>query len=267
MKIIINDIAINYNERGMPQGLPVVFIHGFPFSLEMWDPQMNILPNNIHAIAYDVRGHGATDVGDGQFTVDLFVDDLIALIDHLFIKKAILCGLSMGGYIALRTFERHPDRVCGLILCDTKSESDTDIAKIKRTVTMKAVKSAGVPAFAEDFVKTIFWEQTFERNPSVIAFIQQIIRANSPRGICGTLLALASRTDTTSSLSSITIPTCIIVGEHDKLTPPSDAQTMQTMIAGSELHILPHAAHMSNLENSQEFNERLMLFLRSVNDR
>ena len=103
--------------------------------------------------------------------------------------------------------------------------------------------------------------------PGDTGFIQQIIRANSPRGICGTLLALASRTDTTSSLSSITIPTCIIVGEHDKLTPPSDAQTMHTMIAGSELHILPHAAHMSNLENTQEFNERLMLFLRNVNGR
>jgi len=262
MKAILNDVAINYNERGMPQGLPVVFIHGFPFSHGMWEPQMNVMPNNIHAIAYDVRGHGASDVGDGQFTIELFVDDLIALLDHLFIKKAILCGLSMGGYIALRTFEKYPDRVCGLILCDTKSEPDTNAAKINRTVTMKAVKAAGVPAFAEDFVKNIFWDKTFERNPNVIAFIKQIICANSPRGICGTLLALGSRTDTTPVLSSIHIPTCIIVGEHDKLTPPSDAQTMHTMIDGSELHILPYAAHMSNLENTQEFNERIMAFLK-----
>ena len=261
MKIVLNDAAINYNERGLPQGLPVVFIHGFPFSHEMWEPQMNVMPNNIHAIAYDVRGHGVSDVGDGQFTIELFVDDLIALLDHLLIDKAVLCGLSMGGYIALRTFEKHPDRVRGLILCDTKSEPDSNIAKIKRTDTMKAVKAVGVRVFAEDFVKAIFWEKTFERNPSAIAFIKQIICANSQRGICGTLLALAARTDTTPALSSIKIPTCIIVGEHDKLTPPSDAQTMHTMIAGSELHILPHAAHMSNLENVQEFNERLMTFL------
>jgi 3-oxoadipate enol-lactonase len=264
MKTILNDVAVNYTERGMPQGLPVVFIHGFPFSHEMWEPQINVMPNTIHAIAYDVRGHGASDVGDGQFTIELFVDDLIALLDHLLIKKAILCGLSMGGYIALRTFEKHPDRVCGLILCDTKSEPDTNFAKINRTVTMKAVKTLGVPAFAEDFVKAIFWEKTFERNPSVIAFIKQIICANSPRGICGTLLALASRTDTTPVLSSIHIPTCIIVGEHDTLTPPSEAQTMHTMIAGSELHLLPHAAHMSNLENAQEFNERLTTFLKKL---
>jgi 3-oxoadipate enol-lactonase len=262
MKIVLNDVAINYDERGMPQGLPVVFIHGFPFSHEMWEPQMNVMPNNIHAIAYDIRGHGSSEVGDGQFTIELFVDDLIALLDQLLIEKAVLCGLSLGGYIALRTFERHPDRVRGLILGDTKSEPDTNAVKIKRTNTMKEVKAAGVETFAENFVKAIFWEKTFERNPSVIAFIKQIICANSQRGICGTLLALAARTDTTPALSSINIPTCIIVGEHDKLTPPTDAQTMHTMIAGSELHILSHAAHMSNLENVQEFNERLMAFLK-----
>ena len=261
MKTVINDIAVNYTEHGMPQGLPVVFIHGFPFSHEMWEPQMNVLPSNIHSLAYDVRGHGATDVGDGQFTIELFVDDLIALLDKHSIEKAVLCGLSMGGYIALRAFERSPDRVQGLILCDTKSESDTDAAKIRRATTMKAVKAAGILAFAEDFVRTVFWEKTFETNSSVITFIKQIICANSARGICGTLLALASRTDTTSALASINIPTCIIVGEHDKLTLPADAQAMHARIAGSELHILPQSAHMSNLENSQEFNMRLSTFL------
>jgi len=266
MKIILNGVALNYDECGMPQGLPVVFIHGFPFSHEMWEPQMNVMPNDIHAVSYDVRGHGASDVGDGQFTIELFVDDLIALLDHLFIEKSILCGLSMGGYIALRTFERHPDRVRGLILCDTKSEPDTNAAKIKRTAAMKVVKTAGVRTFAEDFVRDVFWEKTFERNPSAIAFAKQIICANSQRGICGTLLALAARTDTTPALSSINIPTCIIVGEHDKLTPPSDAQTMHTMIDGSELHILPNAAHISNLENVQEFNAQLIAFLKNHNN-
>lgn len=264
MKTVLNDFVINYGERGLPQGLPVVFIHGFPFSQKMWEPQMDVMPNNIHAIAYDIRGHGLSVVGDGQYTIELFVDDLIALLNHIDVEKAILCGLSMGGYIALRAYERHPNRVRGLILCDTKSESDTDSMKIKRAVTMKSVKITGVQAFAEDFVISIFWEKTFERNPSAIAFVKQIISANSPFGICGTLLALASRTDTTSVLSSINIPTCIIVGEHDKLTPPSDAQTMHTMITGSELHILPNAAHMSNLENTQEFNAQLIAFLKKL---
>jgi 3-oxoadipate enol-lactonase len=262
MKTLINDISVNYIEHGSSQGLPVVFIHGFPFSHKMWEPQMLELSNDIHAIAYDVRGHGSSIVGDGQFTIELFVDDLIALLNHLGIEKAVLCGLSMGGYIALRALERHPNRIKGLVLCDTKSESDSNEEKIKRTSSIKAVKSAGVSAFAEDFVKSVFWTKTFEKNPGAIEFIKELIRVNSTLGICGTLLALASRTDTTQSLSSINVPTCIIVGEYDLRTPPSCAREMHTAIAGSELHILSNAGHISNLENTKDFNENLIAFLK-----
>ena len=263
MKTLINnEIAVNYIEYGSSQGLPVVFIHGFPFSHRMWEPQIRELPNDIHAIAYDVRGHGSSDVGDGQFTVELFVDDLIAFLDHLSIEKAVLCSLSMGGYIALRAIERHPNRIKGLVLCDTKSGPDTNEEKIKRTGSIKTMKSEGVSKFAENFVKAIFWPKTFEINPGTVEFIKELIRANSTIGICGTLLALASRTDTTQSLSSINVPTCIITGEYDLLTPPSCAQGMHKAIGGSELHILPNSAHMSNLENTKDFNENLAAFLK-----
>jgi pimeloyl-ACP methyl ester carboxylesterase len=261
-KIIINDVAVNYIEYRPSQGLPVIFIHGFPFSHKMWEPQMRELPNDIHAITYDVRGHGSSDVGDGQFTIELFVDDLIALLDHLGLEKAVLCGLSMGGYIALRAIERHPNRIKGLVLCDTKSEPDLNEEKIKRTSSIKAAKSAGVSAFADNFVKAVFWPKTFENNPEAVEFIKDLIRANSLLGICGTLLALASRTDTTQSLSSINVPTCIIVGEYDLLTTPSCAQRMHKAISGSELHILSNAGHMSNLENTKDFNENLITFLK-----
>jgi 3-oxoadipate enol-lactonase len=262
MKTVINDIAINYIERGSSQGLPVVFIHGFPLSQKMWESQISELPNDIHAIAYDVRGHGSSAVGDGQYTMELFVDDLIVLLDHLGIEKAVLCGLSMGGYIALRAVEKHPNRIKGLILCDTKSQPDTNEGKIKRTNSLKTLKSAGVTAFADDFVKTIFGTKTFEDNPKAIEFVKELIRANSVLGICGTLLALACRTETTASLSSINVPACIIVGEFDLLTPPSCAQEMHKAITGSEIHILPNAGHMSNLENTKDFNTHLLFFLK-----
>jgi len=148
MKVNLNGITLNYTERGLPQGLPVVFIHGFPFSHLMWEPQMKALPNNIRAITYDIRGHGESDVADGIYTIELFVDDLIALLDHLAIEKAALCGLSMGGYIALRAIERHPQRISSLILCDTRPEADTNEAKIKRTASIKTVRNEGVAAFA-----------------------------------------------------------------------------------------------------------------------
>jgi len=262
MKISIDDITISYFEYGSIQGLPVVFIHGFPFNHNMWKPQLLELPKGIHAIAYDVRGHGSSSVGDGQYTLELFVDDLIALLDHLGIEKAILCGLSMGGYIAQRTAERHPNRIEGLVLCDTKSGTDTDEEKIKRTDSIKTVKSAGVSAFTENFVKAVLWPGTLERRPEVVEFIKELIRTNSALGICGTLLALASRTDTTDRLSSIKVPACIIVGEYDLRTPPLHAQEMHKAITGSELHILSNSGHISNLENSKDFNEIIAAFLK-----
>jgi 3-oxoadipate enol-lactonase len=261
MKIRLNKCIINYTERGLPQGIPVVFVHGFPFDHTMWEPQMKALPNHFRAITYDVRGHGGSDVGDGQYTIEFFVDDLIALLDHLVIEKAILCGLSMGGYIALRAYERHPMRFKALVLCDTRSEADTNEGRIKRSATLKTVKTDGVGVFADEFVKAIFDPETFQTHPETVESIKRTIRSTSPIGISGAALALAARTDTTGVLSKIQVPTLILVGEHDKLAPPSASETMQRQITGSELQMIRKAGHMSNLENAPEFNKHLIDFL------
>ena len=264
MNIRINGFSLNYQERGLPQGPPVVFIHGFPFSHAMWNDQMMALPQDFRAISYDIRGHGKSEAGDGQYSIEFFVDDLIGLLDELGIKKAVLCGLSMGGYIALRTHERHPDRIRALILCDTRSEADPNEARIKRANQVKAVKAQGVKAFAEGFVKAVFAPATFKSNPKAIESIRAIIEAISPLSIAGTLLALAARTDTTSSLASVAVPTLIMVGEHDSLTPPPASESMHKHIKGSQLQIIPEAAHMSNIENPAVFNKHLIDFLKKL---
>lgn len=262
MKIqLANSITLNYVERGNPGGLPVVFIHGFPFSHKMWEPQMRALPNTYRAISYDIRGHGESQVADGQYTIEYYVDDLIGLLDHLVVDKAVLVGLSMGGYIALRAIERYPDRVRALVLADTKSGADGNEAKVGRTAAMTAVKSEGVPAFAEAFAKKVFASETFTGNPHAVTLIKDIIRGNTILGICGSLLALAARTDTTAGLPSIHVPTLIMVGEEDALTPPSESEAMHSRISGSQLVRIPGAAHMSNLENEAAFNEALLAFL------
>jgi len=261
MKADINGHSLNYVVQGADNGLPVVFIHGFPFSHRMWGPQLKALPNRCRAIAYDVRGHGDSDVGNGQYTVELFVDDLIGLLDHLAVDRAVVCGLSMGGYIALRAVERHPERFRGLVLCDTRSEADTNEAKVKRAETIAAVRSRGVRAFAEEFVKLVLAPQTIAANTSVVQKVKEMIVANNTLGVCGTLLALAARTDTTPALPAMNLPALILVGEHDTLTPPADAKAMTQALPDAELHIIPDAGHMSNLENPAAFNERLLGFL------
>jgi 3-oxoadipate enol-lactonase len=263
MKINLNGIHINYTEHGSPSGVPIVFIHGFPFSHEMWDMQVKTLPDYYRSIAYDIRGHGASDAGDGQYTIEFFVDDLAALLDHLHIQQTILCGLSMGGYIAQRMYERFPARINGLILCNTKSSADSNEAKIKRAATIQAIRQHGVRTFAENFLKSIFWKETFHANPAAIELIRELIVTNSPLGICGTQLALAARTDTTHVLSTIKMPTLVMTGEYDILAPLSESRAMNEAITGSEFHIIPNAAHMSNLENSTEFNRVLLDFLES----
>jgi len=261
MKAVVNGGEIFYVDVGVSKATPIVLIHGFPFSHEMWDPQIEALQKRFRVIAYDLRGHGKSGVGDGQYTLEFFVDDLLALLDHLKIETAVLCGLSMGGYIALRTVERNPGRVRGLILADTQAKADSNEAKLKRAAAIKSVKANGVKAYAEGFVKSVFAPQTFANNKAVVEKIRRVIQSNSSLGICGALLALASRTETTEALSGIKVPTLILVGKHDALTPPSASQEMRNKIPNSEIHVIPHAAHMSNLENSKEFNKQLLDFL------
>jgi 3-oxoadipate enol-lactonase len=257
----INGIELYYSVTGRSDALPIVFIHGFPLSHQMWNPQIETLQQKYRLIAYDIRGHGRSDAGDGQYLLEFFVDDLIGLLDHLKIDRAVLCGLSMGGYIALRAVERNPQRCRALILCDTRSEADSNEAKLKRAAAIKTVKEKGVKAFADEFIKPLFAPQTFSANPGIVESVRQMIQSNPPAGICGALLALAGRTDTTASLPKISVPTLILVGEHDGLTPPAAAEAIHARIPNSELRIIPNAGHLSNLENPQHFNRHLLEFL------
>jgi 3-oxoadipate enol-lactonase len=264
MQTNINGIKLHYDDAGKTESQAILFLHGFPFSCEMWMGQKQMLQNmDLRVITYDLRGHGRSDVGDGQYTIELFVDDLIALLDHLKISKTILCGFSMGGYIALRSIERNPERFSGLILCDTMSVADSNEAKLRRATSIKTVKNEGVKPFAESFLKAVFSPSSFDSKPGIIDRMRKIIMSNSSTGICGALLAMASRTDTSDALSKIIVPTMIVVGELDVVTPPSAAQAMQKKIEGSKIHIIRNAGHMSNLENPEEFDKHLSNFVSS----
>jgi pimeloyl-ACP methyl ester carboxylesterase len=170
----------------------------------------------------------------------------------------------MGGYIALRAIERNPERFRGIVLCDTRSEADGNEGKVKRATQAKAVKSSGMKSFAEAFVKGVFYEKTFETKPEVVAAIREVIEKASPLAVAGTLLALAARTDTTASLFSIKIPTLILVGQHDALTPPSASHAMKDKIPQAEIFIIPRAGHLSYLEQEEEFNLHLLTFSRKL---
>ncbi len=264
MHMLINGANLFWVERGPQDGIPIVFLHGFPFNLEMWRDQMEKAGVDYRAIAYDLRGHGKSDVGDGQYTIEGHVDDLLSLMTALKLDRPVIVGLSMGGYIALRALERAQERFRAAVLCDTRSEADTNEGKLRRFAVIASIKKIGSESFAREMVKAIFAPGAEQHSPDAVGTILRIIARTSPLSIAGSQLALASRTDTTASLPSFRLPVLILVGEHDQTTPVEASRAMQERIQGAELHVVPGAAHMSNLENPSFFNERLMAFMSRV---
>jgi len=199
--------------------------------------------------------------GEGQFTIEMFVDDLFGVMDELQLNTAIIAGFSMGGYITLRAMEIEPDRFRGLILCDTKAEADDDAGRLKRAGAIKSIDTDGVEQFVSSFVPMTFCDDAPLRIPDIYNNTLEQAKATPPTGVKGCLLAMAARTDTTASLSNIKIPTLLLVGEDDAITPPNVMRTMHERISGSEMVTVPGAAHMAPVEQPEIVNQAIVEFL------
>ena len=262
--MVINNLFVSYNDEGKHGSPVIIFIHGFPFNKSMWNLQVASLKDNYRLIRYDIRGHGDSDAGNEVFSIDLFVNDLISLMDALKIDHAIVCGLSMGGYIALNAIEKYSERFDALILSDTQCIADTPEAKEKRTKAIESIKKNGVEKYAGESIKNLFAAESFISRVKEVADIKGMIIKTSVESLCNTLLALSVRKETCHILSEIKVPVLIMVGNEDIITPPDAARFMHEKIKGSSLKIIGHAGHLSNLENPEEFNLQLKKFLASV---
>jgi 3-oxoadipate enol-lactonase len=262
--MIINNLLVSYTDEGQEGSSVIIFIHGFPFNKSMWNLQVEPLKDNYRLIMYDIRGHGNSDAGNEVFSIDLFANDLIGLMDALKIDKAILCGLSMGGYIALNAMGKYHERFDALILSDTQCIADTSEAKEKRMRAIESIKYTGVEKYAEESIKNFFSPESFLTKGKEIADVREMIVKTSEQSLCSTLLALSVRKETCHILPEIKVPVLIMVGNEDKITPPAAARFMHEKIEGSFLKIIDHAGHLSNLENPGEFNVQLKKFVASV---
>lgn len=260
----INGTRLFYRDEGPRKGLPVVLIHAFPLCHAMWEPQVAALRRGFRVVSYDIRGLGRSAAGDGQSTMELLVDDLAALLDRLELPAAVLCGLSLGGYIALRFAQREPARVRGLVLADTRSQADSDEAKLSRAAAMRAIKAEGLAPFARGFVPKLFAPATLAGAEPCVAEVAAMIRRSRPLGVCSALLAMLSRTDTTPALPGLQVPCLVLAGESDVLTPPAGARTLAAAIPKAEFAVIPGAGHLSSLENPSRFNRCLLDLLRRI---
>ncbi|UIR57182.1 alpha/beta hydrolase [Sphingobacterium sp. SRCM116780] len=265
-RVRIDDISISYivkNSKVKETEKTVIFLHGFPFNKNTWRNQLNALEDNITGIAIDIRGHGQTTSGHGFFSVDVFAKDLIKFIKHFNLKNVILCGVSMGGYIALRTYELIGSELKGLILSDTHSFADDNKGKQKRFDSIQALLKYGKRPFSLGFIETIFSEKTRTENQEAIELIKSAIRRNSVESICATQLALAARTDTSAILPTITIPTLVIKGKDDKLVNDIQVKALLDLISAVQYVEFMGSGHLPNLEESDKFNTEINNFLRS----
>jgi 3-oxoadipate enol-lactonase len=263
-EIKIKGNSVRYYDEGPRDGQPLLFIHGFPFSKEMWNGQVEVFEPSHRVLAYDVRGHDGSSPGTVEFSVAQFGDDLLAFMDELEVTNAVIVGLSMGGYIALNALGRDSGRFRALVLCDTQCKADTPEAREKRLKTIANIRLAGLSKYADESVNNLFASSTQSTKPEVVSFIRDTILRTNADTICKTLQALADRKETCSNLSQTKLPVLIMVGQEDKITPPESALQMHQLIPNSQLETISGAGHLSNLENPDAFNSRLKAFLSEI---
>jgi len=259
VKATLAGAALEYEVRG--DGPGVVLLHAFPLGMFMWDAQFDALAGDHRTLGFDARGFGGTAPDDVPLTMERIADDAAALLGFLGIETAVVVGCSMGGYAAFAFVRRHPERLAGLVLQDTRAGADTPEARANRTALAERVLAEGAGAAADAFLPKLVGETTHRERPDLVASLRERILATSPAGIANALHGLGARSDSTDTLALVRVPTLVVVGEEDVLTPPAEAEAMAAAIPGSRLERIPRAGHLSNLENPEAYDRALRGFL------
>lgn len=259
MNVRINGINLAYTDRG--EGLPVVFLHAFPFNRRMWEPQVQALSDRYRIIAVDLRGHGESDAPLWRYTLELFADDVTGLLDHLGIQQAVLAGLSMGGYLSFAFYRKYRERVKALVLADTRADADKPEMITWRFNLAQKVYQEGAKAVADEMGPKLLSPKA---KPAVVEQVRAIILSTQMSGIVGDLMAIAERPDSTPLLAQITCPTLVLVGQHDVLTTPEENKRIADGIKNARFEVIPEAGHMSNLEQPEAFNRAVAMFLEGI---
>jgi len=240
---------------------PIVFLHGFPLNGTMWQPQIDYFKKLTTVYAPDLRGHGRGPQSPGPWLIDHYVEDLINMFNANGIESATLCGLSMGGYIAMQFVSEYPQRVHSLVLCDTQAKADSNDSKKQRFSTIQKIQKYGLADYAQNFLTTAFSKTTLQNQPQLVKQMEDTIKENNYANIAMVLGALASRRDYRTILPDIKCPTLVIVGSDDIITPPAANEDIARNVSGSIFKVIPDAGHLSSLEQPQIFNQILDTFL------
>lgn len=256
--------SLAWDDTGPQRGaFPIVLLHGFPHDRALWAAQLDARADmfpDCRFLVPDLPGFGRSTALTTP-SMDGYADAIAAMLDAAAVTQAVIAGLSMGGYVALAFWRRYAARASALVLLDTKATADTDAAKQKRLELITTVECDGVGAIVPGLIPGQLGVTTRATLPDVVARVEEMLRRAPARAVTDAATAMMNRVDSTPTLPTITVPTLVIVGEEDTLTPMSDAIALSSMIAGSRLVTIPAAGHLSPLEQPAIVNAALAEFL------
>lgn len=241
-------------------GVPLVWLHGYPLDRTLWAPQLAAALPGVRQVAPDLPGFGGS-ARLPERSFDAWADWVAALLDALAIERCILGGLSMGGYLAFACWRRHPSRIRALVLADTRAGQDSAEARARREENQRLLETQGVGALAERLLPGMVGRTTRRERPEVPAALDAMMRRADPAAVADAREALIGRDDSAPSLPTITVPTLVLCGDEDALTPLAESRALADAIPGARLAVVPQAGHCSNLEQPAVFNALLSEFL------
>lgn len=262
MNVHVNDIDLAYSDEG--HGPPIVFLHAFPLNRTTWEPQVAGLAGHYRIITIDLRGHGESDAPMWRYTLDQFAEDVKGLLDHLAIANATFVGLSMGGYILFALHRKYPTLIRALVLADTRATADVPEAKAARFSMAQVAHRRGASAIADLMMPKLLGPASLTHRKDLQEQLRTIITDNQVSGMIGSLMAMEERPDSTPLLATLTMPTLVIVGEHDAASPPDEVEEMSRHVPGATFVVIPGAGHLSNVENPETFNATIRTFLETI---
>jgi 3-oxoadipate enol-lactonase len=249
-----------YEERGV--GKPLLLIHGYPLNRSMWQPQLDGLSSLTRIIAPDLRGFGDSRSVEGIYSMDLLARDCAMLLDHLEISQpVVVCGLSMGGYVAMAFARLYPNRMAGLVLTSTRAGADSPEIQANRLASANQVVAEGITPVVDAMLPKLWAPTTYTKDPQLVSRVKSMLESTSVAGARGALLGMKERPDSRESLKHLDLPALVIHGEDDQIIPISEAQQMYADLKDASLIILPSSGHLPNLEQPVLFNQAMLDFL------
>jgi len=260
MRGFVGGLEMQWWEEGHgPEGW--VFLHAFPLYAAMWRPQLERLPSGWQALAPDLRGFGGTDAPHEEaYTMAEMADDVAALMDKVGMHRAVIVGLSMGGYVAQQMWARHRDRVRALVLACTRARADTPEERERRLELAAQVEREGIEPLIAHYLPRFFQVKGRRDDSELVQRVRRWMEETKPAAAARALRGMAERPDCTELLGTIDVPVLVLGGREDQLVPPAEIEALAAAIPGAEQVLLDDAGHLANLEQVEAFTAALVRF-------